>query len=109
MRIRPHYLIQVSVVAAAAVTVGAAPAALIAPAAPQPPGIATTAMADPDNGGSYCGDFCGTYTPYGDDHPTTPALGPTWTTPVERWITPHSLSPTALPILDASGDRTDIR
>jgi hypothetical protein len=65
MRIRRH-LTGLLLVGAGAATIGAAPAIMAVPAAPPPAGIDTAPLAVSDHGGSYCGDFCGTYIGYGN-------------------------------------------
>ena len=65
MRFRPHYLTPVLVAGAAAAAIAAIPSTIVAPARPQQPGIVNTHMADRDPDGSYCGDFCGSYSLYG--------------------------------------------
>jgi hypothetical protein len=65
MRIR-RYLEGLLLVGAGAATIGAAPAFMATPAPPQPAGIDTAPLAVSDHGGSYCGDFCGSYIGYGN-------------------------------------------
>jgi len=70
MRIRRYltYLTYLLLVGAGAVAIGAAPAIMIAPASPHPAVVDTPPLPGSDDGGSYCGAFCGTYSAYGTYH-----------------------------------------
>ena len=68
MRFRPYYLTPVLVAGAAAVAIVAVPTAIVVPAPPPQAGVVNTHMAGRDTGGSYCGDFCGSYSPYSAVH-----------------------------------------
>jgi hypothetical protein len=65
MRFR-RYLKGGLLVGAGAAMIGVAPAVVATPAPPQPAGIDTAPLAVSNHGGSYCGDFCGTYIGYGN-------------------------------------------
>ena len=58
MRINPHYVAPV-LAAGAAVFIAAATASAITE--PQPARVTDAPLTSPDQGGAYCGQFCGSY------------------------------------------------
>ena len=93
MRINPHYVAPVLAVGAA-VFIAAATASVITE--PQPARVTDAPLVNPDQGGAYCGQFCGSYSAYSDlrSGPGAPALAPVG----PHWLDPlHATSP-GLPI-----------
>jgi hypothetical protein len=93
MRINPHYVAPV-LAAGAAIFIGTATASAIT--APQPARVPDAPLTSPDQGGAYCGQFCGSYNVYGDlrSGAAAPALAPVGA----HWLDPlHATSP-GLPI-----------
>jgi hypothetical protein len=95
MRINPHYVAPVLAAGAALFIAGATASAVTGP---QPAARVTDApLASPDQGGAYCGQFCGSYSAYGDlrGGAAAPTLGPVGA----PWLDPlHATSP-GLPIV----------
>ncbi|MCW2649534.1 MAG: hypothetical protein QOE41_1416 [Mycobacterium sp.] len=103
MRNKLIYMTPLLAAGAAAVTIAAAPAA-IAAAAPSPrAGVDTLPLAGPDHGGAYCGDFCGSYSLYGNDHGVTAVPASPWGQPSEPKVARVPSSTMTLPVVAASG------
>jgi hypothetical protein len=93
MRINPHYVAPV-LAAGAAVFIAAATASAITE--PQPARVTDAPLTSPDQGGAYCGQFCGSYSAYGGlrSGAAAPDLAPAGA----HWLDPlHATSP-GLPI-----------
>ena len=85
--------------ASAAVTIAAATASAVAEQ--QPARATDKSMASPDNRGIYCGQFCGTYSAYGNNPgaavaPASYGVGEPW----RDQLSPVSIR---LPLVDAAG------
>jgi len=93
MRINLHHVAPV-LAAGAALFIGGATASAITE--PQPARTTDAPLVSPDHGGAYCGQFCGSYSTYGDlrSGAVAPALAPFGA----PWLDPlHAPSP-GLPI-----------
>ena len=94
MRINLHYVAPVLAAGAAVFIAGATASAITEP---QPARVTDASLASPDQGGAYCGQFCGSYSPYGDLRggaaaPALARVGAPWLVPL------HATSP-GLPIV----------
>jgi hypothetical protein len=99
MRIALRYIAAPALAASIAVTIAAATASAVTE--PQPAHTTDASTTSPDQGGGYCGQFCGTYSAYDNDPdtaavPTSHGLGTSRRDP----LSPVSIR---LPIVDAAG------
>jgi hypothetical protein len=99
MRIALRHVAAPVLAAGVAVTITAATASAMAE--PQRARATEASTASPDHGGAYCGQFCGTYSPY-SNHPGGAVV-------LESYgVSSHRLNPLSpvsirLPIVDAAG------
>jgi hypothetical protein len=99
MGIALRYVAAPMLVASVAATVAAATTSAIAEA--QPAGTTDASTAIPDHGGTYCGQFCGTYNAY-SNHPGGAVVPESYGVGTPR-LSPLSPVSIRLPIVDAAG------